>query len=243
VYWRKFKLDWPYTIGELLIVAIGVLIALAIDQWNDNRLARLEERNAIAGILSELHEDLQFFDLRLQFLEEKDASLRRAKNTISEGIVFAPAAFLRDIVLGANFGWNQGLASRATYDDLINSGKLGIIQSAEIRLAIADYYDAYEDEHNRIEERETDFPSWSYRMVPRHTIVDEHGIAAEEDIEKGLTDDEIEHLAEEILKSPIVSEITAEINLGRFIRAVTISQQGRAHSLIAVLEEYQRSND
>lgn len=243
MYWRKFKFDWRYTIGELLIVAIGVLIALAIDQWNDNRLARLEERDAIAGILSELREDLKFFDLRLQFLEEKDESLRRARDVISEGSLISPAAFLRDIVIGANFGWNQGLTSRATYDDLINSGKLDVIQSAEIRLAISDYYDAYEDEHNRIEERETNFPSWSYRMVPRHTIVDERGIASEIGVQKGLTDEEIKHLAEEILKSPIISEITAELNLSRFIRAVTISQQGRANSLIAVLEEYQRTSD
>ena len=39
--WRKFKLDWKYAIGELFIVVAGVLLALAIDQWNERRLERL----------------------------------------------------------------------------------------------------------------------------------------------------------------------------------------------------------
>ena len=40
MFWRKFKLDWPYVIGELLIVTAGVLIALAISAWNSDRLDR-----------------------------------------------------------------------------------------------------------------------------------------------------------------------------------------------------------
>ncbi len=40
--WRKFKLEWSYAVGELLIVVAGVLVALAIDQWNDQRLERQE---------------------------------------------------------------------------------------------------------------------------------------------------------------------------------------------------------
>ena len=34
--WRKFKLDWQYALGELVIVTLGVLVALAINQWNDD---------------------------------------------------------------------------------------------------------------------------------------------------------------------------------------------------------------
>ena len=43
VFWRKFKLDWSYAIGELFIVTIGVLVALAIGEWNNERMERAEE--------------------------------------------------------------------------------------------------------------------------------------------------------------------------------------------------------
>ena len=50
VFWRKFKLDWSYAIGGLFIVTLGVLVALAIGQWNSETL----ERRFIRGITTEL---------------------------------------------------------------------------------------------------------------------------------------------------------------------------------------------
>lgn len=41
--WRLRKLDWGYALGELIIVTAGVLIALAIDEWNSDRLNRVDE--------------------------------------------------------------------------------------------------------------------------------------------------------------------------------------------------------
>ncbi|WP_445386507.1 hypothetical protein ACT6NV_06815 [Robiginitalea sp. IMCC44478] len=42
-----------YTIGEILLVVIGILIALQVDSWNQQRLERKEEQQ----ILSNLHEE------------------------------------------------------------------------------------------------------------------------------------------------------------------------------------------
>jgi len=45
-----------YAIGEILLVVIGILIALQIDSWNDDRLDRQQERvpglhgHALAGV-------------------------------------------------------------------------------------------------------------------------------------------------------------------------------------------------
>ncbi len=47
--WRFLRLGWGYAIGELIIVVAGVLIALATDAWNDDRLNRLEEQSSWNG--------------------------------------------------------------------------------------------------------------------------------------------------------------------------------------------------
>jgi len=239
VLWRRLKLDWTYTIGELLIVTLGVLIALAIDQWNDNRLARIEERTAIAGILAELEQDMQSYQFVFTLLSEKEESLVRLASVFAEGATDTPREFLRDIVVGANFGWNQGSVARATYDDLLSSGRLGIIRNPAIRFAISGFYDTYDDEHRRIDERETRYPALSYGLVPRAPFVDESLQARETAVAADMTDEQVAELVRRALNSPIRDEITAEINFARFVRTVTVSMKARAEALAASLLAYQ----
>ena len=61
MFWRRFKLDWSYAIGELFIVIIGVLVALVIDQWNDDRLERAEENAILSRIISDIDMDHRTF--------------------------------------------------------------------------------------------------------------------------------------------------------------------------------------
>jgi len=56
--WRLFRLDWKYAIGELLIVTLGVLVALYVDQWNTDRLLKLEEVDYIERLLEQAKFDL-----------------------------------------------------------------------------------------------------------------------------------------------------------------------------------------
>ncbi len=238
--WRKFKLDWSYAVGELLIVVIGVLIALAIDQWNDDRLERVEEVDAIARILADIQLDLQEFDFRLKAVSAKEESLLRVKANLAGGTPSDPEAFLDDIIAGADFGWNQGLARRSTYDNLLGSGKLGIIADSNIRSQISDYYRYYLDSHNRIDERETDYPKLSYQLVPRRIRASENeGVVWELEIESGLSDTQLNELVVLVRSSAIKHHVTAELNLARFIRGIELDLQGRAVSLISLLEEYQ----
>ena len=235
-------MDWSYAVGELLIVVIGVLIALAIDQWNDDRLERLEEFDAVARILANLHTDLHDFDFRLKAVGAKEESLLRVKTNLAGGTPSDPAAFLEDIIGGADFGWNQGLARRSTYDNLLESGKLGIIEDSSILSQISDYYRYYTDSHNRIEERETDYPALSYQLVPRGISISQNeGIVWELEVESGLSNTQLNEIVVLVQNSSIKDHVTAELNLARFIRGIELDLQGRAESLISLLEDYQTS--
>jgi len=237
--WRLSKLNWSYGFGELIIVVAGVLIALAVDQWNQERVLRADERDAIASLLSELQDDLSSFRFRLQALDDKEDSLQRVGEVLSRGETDEPTQLLVDVMRGANYGWNQGLANRATFDDLVSSGRLGIVLDTEVRLAIADYYNKYADEHIRIDERETAYPSLSYQLVPRDPVLSTDGIAVETEIEANLLEQQIDELVADILASPIGDHVVAETNLAKFIRTVTLGMKIRAESLIDRLTDYQ----
>ena len=240
--WRKFKLEWSYAVGELAIVVVGVLMALAIDQWNDERLERLEEMDAVSRILIDLQTDLQDFEFRLKSVDAKEESLLRIKAFFAGSADVDAAIFLTDIIIGADFGWNQGFAQQSTYDNLLGSGKLGIIEGLGDRHKISDSYRYYQDEHIRIDERETAFPELSYQLIPRRGRDVELGVATlERKIESGLSDREMKELVVLVQASSIRDHVTAELNLARFIRNVELDLEERAESLISLLERYQTS--
>jgi hypothetical protein len=48
-----------YALGEIVLVVIGILIALQIDSWNDDRLDRIQERAYLQSMLTDLGEDVR----------------------------------------------------------------------------------------------------------------------------------------------------------------------------------------
>jgi hypothetical protein len=238
VLWRKLKLDWSYATGELAIVTVGVLLALALGQWNEDRLARAEEAKYIFRISSDLDKDIRMLTFRLQALEQKADSLARISEQLGGSSAGDNELFLQDVVIGANFGWNQGRANRATYDDLIGSGNLGLIADQEIRLAIADYYKDFEEGNRRIEERETDYPAATYKLIPRATVVREDGVVWERGVNSDLSSAQIHTIIQTIMNSDLASLAVAEANFGRFVHGITISQLELAKNLQMSLQAY-----
>ena len=141
--WRFLKLNWPYAVGELLIVTMGVLIALAINEWNSDRLERAEEVLIVERLVSDLQSDLRGYQRGLEFLPRKEESLRRLHSVLmsADSMPRDLTRFLQDVIHGSNYGWNQYRASRTTFDELLGSGKLGLIRSADVRTAIGEYYE------------------------------------------------------------------------------------------------------
>lgn len=237
--WRNLRLDWGYAIGELIIVTAGVFIALAINQWNDGRLERAEEADAISGILGDIEEDLRFFSFTMNGVTEKEESLQRVGAALANGVPGDPRAFLTDLVVGTLFGWSQGLASRSTYDDLLASGRLEVIRDSGIRQQVAAYYRNYESDSDRINERETEYPNITYRLVPRAIVEDtDMDSVSDTAVQSDLTDEQLRGLVARVKQTEIGNYVTGEINFAEFIRAITLRRQQRAMTLVRLLEDY-----
>jgi hypothetical protein len=239
VFWRKSKLDWSYAIGELFIVTIGVLIALAIGAWNSDRLERAEEFDILSRLVTDIEVDLREYDQRLPSMDKKEESLLRVRSALYGGGPQDIKQFFNDIVAGANYGWNQGATQRGTFNDLLGSGSLRIIANPEIRALIVAYYDNYDVAHVRIDERETEYPNISYQLVPRSPTSTQYAVVVELQVEAGLSDEFLDERVKAALDPSFRNHVIAEINLARFIRGITIDLQAKAKSLISRIEEYQ----
>jgi hypothetical protein len=239
VFWRKFRLDWSYAVGELFIVTIGVLVALAIGAWNSERLEKAKEFEILSRFISEIETDLLEYESRLLSIDEKEESLLRIRSALAGDGPQDITQFLNDIIIGANYGWDQGTAQRATFIDLLGSGRLGIISNPDVRTLIVAYYQANASEHLRIDARETAYPHVSYQLVPRSGTSMQHGTVVELLVEPGLSDEFLNERVKAAQELSIKNHVIAEINLARFIRGVTIGLRIKARGLINRIKEYQ----
>lgn len=230
--------NWLAVFIEIFVVVAGIVLALEFDNWNESRKQRAEEKEVLSNIISDLESDIQSFDFRLRSLDEKENSLLRVRSVLEGGKVGDPKGFLKDVIIGANFGWNQGQAQRATFNELLGAGRLSLISENGIRSAVISYYEKYETEHIRIEERETEYPTLSYQLVPRGRGDAEQAGRAERQLESGLSDHQLKALSNEVLDSELSNYVTAEINLARFIRGVTEDLREEAVGLISELQKH-----
>lgn len=87
-----------YAIGEIILVVIGILIALQINNWNEARKRHIAERSILSKFLEDLESDATFFQSNLTTIEEinqlhKDLYQRSFKN--NQSIVLKKPAFIR----------------------------------------------------------------------------------------------------------------------------------------------------
>ena len=53
---------FKYAIGEIVLVVIGILIALCINNWNEERMERREERAILKQLKTEFSANLRQLD-------------------------------------------------------------------------------------------------------------------------------------------------------------------------------------
>ena len=137
--WRKLQLNWRSAIGEFAIILLGVLAALAVDNWNSDRKDRVLAREYLLSLLEDFEADRYSLNSAMRRSEEI-ASAQQTVLSIAESRQFGitPSDFVYALsevgllVLATH--------SRRTVNDLMSTGNLQIIESDEVRTALANYY-------------------------------------------------------------------------------------------------------
>ena len=143
--WRYLKLDFPYLIGELVIVVLGVLIALAANGWYED----LNRKQVEHTYLTRLLDDLTFGGRIIEGVGVGMGGAREARiefqdildheEPVSENI-------LPSFLYASEVGFTQAVISHdVTYQELISTGNLNIISDQTLRMAITEYYRRWED--------------------------------------------------------------------------------------------------
>ena len=96
-----------YAIGEILLVVVGILIALQINNWNEQRKLNVNEQALLQQLLTDLEKDAQILKESIPILEQKNKTYQqlyyetKGERNYDPGIaygdftwqVFAPLSF------------------------------------------------------------------------------------------------------------------------------------------------------
>ena len=130
-----------YAIGEIVLVMIGILLALQVNNWNEQRILKSEERNMLISLRSELKENIIKFDSIYAIHNVRDSVLRRLIDLDPEQENFDSQDSL---IHKADWSWTFN-PSRGIYNSIINSGKIELIRDNNLKIKVAKLNDVIQD--------------------------------------------------------------------------------------------------
>lgn len=129
----KFGQYLIYAIGEIVLVVIGILMALQINNWNAEQKIKKEEIGILNSLLESLHSAKEQSDIEIfaenQLRESLLIAIGKSSNKSKLGTNVISDSFLYDILWNSN----PNLPVLNSYSDIKNTGKIGIIKNRRIR--------------------------------------------------------------------------------------------------------------
>ncbi len=162
-----------YAIGEIVLVVIGILIALQINNNNETRKAREKELNYLTNIKSDLQLNINEIQNYIDIRTKRVASA----NNVIEHFEGKPLTNLNEFnnAIVNIYTWRKFYQINNTFQELTNSGNLALISNDSIKntlLNIETLYKKlkYEEEHFRYD-AEVMLYEPSYEILDLNPIV------------------------------------------------------------------------
>ena len=134
---NKFSKYLMYAIGEILLVVIGILIALSINNWNQTRLNAATEKKILEEIKNDLIETLEDVNDDLEDHNEMLSSTIKSMQYLQQNEVHIDTLTK---TLVRSFSDTRTYAKSGGIEYLKSKG-LAIIKSDSLRKAITDLYE------------------------------------------------------------------------------------------------------
>ena len=129
---------FKYAVGEIVLVVIGILIALQINSWNQERLYRIQEQQILSQLLKEYTSNFKQIEQKIDIRNEMLNSCFK----LLQYRIEKPESIDQDSLDAHLFR----ITIRPTFDpelsvsnELINSGKLYLIGNTYLRNNISSY--------------------------------------------------------------------------------------------------------
>ncbi|OIQ27076.1 MAG: hypothetical protein BM564_13495 [Bacteroidetes bacterium MedPE-SWsnd-G2] len=123
---------FKYAIGEILLVVIGILIALQINNSNNKRIEQDREIKYLTNIKLDLLKDIESLEFNIDFRQKKILGIEKLVNEING----QPIKDLNETTFNViNTLYQERFQpSNVTYSDLVSSGNMNLISNDSIKI-------------------------------------------------------------------------------------------------------------
>jgi len=133
---RKYLL---YAIGEILLVVIGILIALQVNNWNEQRKENKLSEEYISRIAEDLDRLIERSEYKRQQNREILSSITETQRLLERGTPLSDAEKVTvDYAMIFFPRTTNQLTSMLTYDEMKESGNLNLIDDITLRNELAE---------------------------------------------------------------------------------------------------------
>lgn len=128
-----------YAVGEIVLVVFGILIALAINNWNQKRVEVKKELIALNNLILDLEEQYELIEI---YVEEEN-EFYESGIYISEHYAKNKAFIINDTLLSKLniLGFRRTFNPiNTTFNELISTGGIGLIRNENLKRRIMRHY-------------------------------------------------------------------------------------------------------
>lgn len=131
------KINWRYSLGEILIVILGITIAFNLNSWGENRNSKKEKIKYLLNLKKNLEADTLSLDSNILLLQQRITDITTIRKYIR-----VPNLRM-DTILPKFYNLSSSIAYRPRniiYQTLINSGDFKLIDNFELKTLIQEHY-------------------------------------------------------------------------------------------------------
>jgi len=200
-----------YAIGEITLVVAGILIALALNNWNEHRVEVKKEKVYLQGLRRDLTNQLKEADIHeSRELSYVKASKKLISNYNELGRFQVGDQFDKDV--GSLVNRKTFVRSDPTYAELIASGNIDLIRNNVLKDEIVQYYQFLERVETVITSNNANFIDDKFRngvySLSRFTMIETvksalspDNLQTDNELVNGLTD----------INNPKLLEVTQQL--------------------------------
>jgi hypothetical protein len=141
---NKTRKYFKYAIGEIILVVIGILIALQINNWNSNRLLKVQEQLVLKELNKEFISNKSLLDTTVFYNRRsfKSAEWIRNKLPIDRKTINIDSLSYHLFYMGWTFTYNP---YKGVTNNVLNNASLELISNDELRQLLVSWSDILTD--------------------------------------------------------------------------------------------------
>lgn len=138
---NKFSKYLLYAIGEIVLVVIGILIALQLNNWNEDRKQKVKERSYLKELKSSLKKDSIQITEVIEFNAAKLKVVRNMMSIFSEGL--SNDERMRIFVENSSdfVHYNVFEPSATVFNNMVSAETINMIRDNELKKELSSYYE------------------------------------------------------------------------------------------------------